>query len=318
MWEGESDGAEYIPELISIFEEKNLTEESQGAIIVDVKEEGDTSPMPPLLLKNSNGSASYQTTDLATILERKKKFNPDEIWYCVDLRQRLHFQQVFRAARKAKLVEDRVELKHFGFGTMNGPDGKPFKTRDGGVMSLKNLLEEVKNEARKRLNYEIVDKDKIDDTINKIAVATLKYADFLPYRETDYIFNPEKFSDVEGKTGPYLLYSTIRMKSLLNKGEMYPKENFYTINNDTDRQVLLSLLRLPIILDKAYEVKSLNDIADYLYTLTNKYNKFYAENKVLQESSEKQRESWLVLTDVVYKVNSLLLDTLGLNIPEKM
>ena len=318
LWEGESDGAEYIPELISIFEEKNLTEESQGAIIVDVKEEGDTSPMPPLLLKNSNGSASYQTTDLATILERKKKFNPDEIWYCVDLRQRLHFQQVFRAARKAKLVEDRVELKHFGFGTMNGPDGKPFKTRDGGVMSLKNLLEEVKNEARKRLNYEIVDKDKIDDTVNKIAVATLKYADFLPYRETDYIFNPEKFSDVEGKTGPYLLYSTIRMKSLLNKGEMYPKENFYTINNDTDRQVLLSLLRLPIILDKAYEVKSLNDIADYLYTLTNKYNKFYAENKVLQESSEKQRESWLVLTDVVYKVNSLLLDTLGLNIPEKM
>ena len=318
LWEGESDAAEYVPELLEIMNSKNLVKLSDNAKIVEVKEEDETSPMPPLLLVKSNGSISYETTDLATILERKKKFNPDEIWYCADLRQQLHFEQVFRASRKAELVDSNVKLEYIGFGTMNGLDGKPFKTRDGGVMSLKALMDLIKEETKKRINYDIVKEDKLDETINIISMATLKYADFLPFRGTDYIFNPAKFADVEGKTGPYILYSTIRMKSLLEKGKKEKKETYSKIGNQTDREILLTLLKLPITLTKAYEAKSLNDIAEYLYTLTSKYNTFYADNKILLEEDALLKESWLVLTDIVYKTNLLLLDTLGLKVPEKM
>ncbi len=318
LWEGESDAAEYVPELLEIMNSKNLVKSSDNAKIVEVKEEDETSPMPPLLLVKSNGSISYETTDLATILERKKKFNPDEIWYCADLRQQLHFEQVFRASRKAELVDSNVKLEYIGFGTMNGLDGKPFKTRDGGVMSLKALMDLIKEETKKRINYDIVKEEKLDETINIISMATLKYADFLPFRGTDYIFNPAKFADVEGKTGPYILYSTIRMKSLLEKGKKEKKETYSKIGNQTDREILLTLLKLPIILTKAYEAKSLNDIAEYLYTLTSKYNTFYADNKILLEEDALLKESWLVLTDIVYKTNLLLLDTLGLKVPEKM
>lgn len=318
LWEGESDAAEYVPELLEIMNSKNLVKLSDNAKIVEVKEEDETSPMPPLLLVKSNGSISYETTDLATILERKKKFNPDEIWYCADLRQQLHFEQVFRASRKAELVDSNVKLEYIGFGTMNGLDGKPFKTRDGGVMSLKALMDLIKEETKKRINYDIVKEEKLDETINIISMATLKYADFLPFRGTDYIFNPAKFADVEGKTGPYILYSTIRMKSLLEKGKKEKKETYSKIGNQTDREILLTLLKLPIILTKAYEAKSLNDIAEYLYTLTSKYNTFYADNKILLEEDALLKESWLVLTDIVYKTNLLLLDTLGLKVPEKM
>ena len=318
LWEGESDAAEYVPELLEIMNSKNLVKLSDNAKIVEVKEEDETSPMPPLLLVKSNGSISYETTDLATILERKKKFNPDEIWYCADLRQQLHFEQVFRASRKAELVDSNVKLEYIGFGTMNGLDGKPFKTRDGGVMSLKALMDLIKEETKKRINYDIVKEDKLDETINIISMATLKYADFLPFRGTDYIFNPAKFADVEGKTGPYILYSTIRMKSLLEKGKEEKKETYSKIGNQTDREILLTLLKLPITLTKAYESKSLNDIAEYLYTLTSKYNTFYADNKILLEEDALLKESWLVLTDIVYKTNLLLLDTLGLKVPEKM
>ena len=318
LWEGESDAAEYVPELLEIMNSKNLVKLSDNAKIVEVKEDDETSPMPPLLLVKSNGSISYETTDLATILERKKKFNPDEIWYCADLRQQLHFEQVFRASRKAELVDSNVKLEYIGFGTMNGLDGKPFKTRDGGVMSLKALMDLIKGETKKRINYDIVKEDKLDETINIISMATLKYADFLPFRGTDYIFNPAKFADVEGKTGPYILYSTIRMKSLLEKGKEEKKETYSKIGNQTDREILLTLLKLPITLTKAYEAKSLNDIAEYLYTLTSKYNTFYADNKILLEEDALLKESWLVLTDIVYKTNLLLLDTLGLKVPEKM
>ncbi len=318
LLEGESDAAEYIPELLEILEKRGVTKKSEGATIIEVKEDGETSPMPPVLVVKSNGSYSYETTDLATIIERKKKFNPDEIWYCSDGRQQLHFEQVFRATRKAKLLDDNVKLEYIGFGTMNGTDGKPFKTRDGGVMTLKALIEMVKDETRKRINYDIVLEDKVEETVEKIAISALKYADLIPNRITDYIFSPDKFSDVEGKTGPYLLYSTIRMKSLLQKGYEYKQDNYIKINNDTDRDIIIELLELPNILTKSLDSKSLNDIADYLYILTNKYNKFYSENKVLLEEDKRLQESWLVLTKVVYNTNLLLLDILGLLVPEKM
>ena len=317
LWLGESDAAEYFPELLEEINKKDIIEESNGAKIIEVKEEEETSPMPPLLLVKSNGSISYETTDLATIYQRNKELHPDEIWYCVDNRQQLHFEQVFRAWKKLD-INNNINLEFIGFGTMNGTDGKPFKTRDGGVMSLKNLMDLVKEETRKRINYDIVEPDKVEETVDMIALATIKYADLLPYRATDYIFNPEKFSDVEGKTGPYILYSTIRMKSLLEKGKEEVKETYHKIKDNIDKDIVLTLLRLPIALTKSYESKSLNDITEYIYNLTSKYNKFYAENKVLIEEDEDLKESWLVLTSIVYKVNLLLIDILGLKVPDKM
>ena len=318
LWQGESDAAEYFNELEEFFEKSGVLIESSGAKIIEVKEETDKAPMPPLLFVKSNGTLSYETTDLATILERKKNYNPDEIWYLTDARQELHFIQVFRAAKKAKLVNDDIKLVWFGFGTMNGKDGKPFKTRDGGVMSLKGLINLIYDETIKRINPETVSTDEKEKVAKTVAIAALKYADFLPYRGTDYIFEVEKFADLEGKTGPYLLYSTIRMKSLLNKAKNIKQEKATTITTATEREIILNLLGLPRVLDKALEAKSLNDIAEYLYKLTSQYNKFYSENKIITEENEYIRESWLILTTVVYNINMLLLNTLGISVPEKM
>ena len=200
---------------------------------------------------------------------------------------------------------------------MNGPDGKPFKTRDGGVMDLKSLIELVKTETTARLNANITDENERKDIAEKIAIAALKYADFLPYRTTDYIFEPSKFSDLEGKTGPYLLYSTIRMKSLLNKSDIN-EFDVKVLENKTDREIAITLLNLPEVIDKSYEVKSLNDIADYLYKLTSVYNKFYAENRILTEENADLKKSWLALTKIVKLTNEMLLDILGIEVPEKM
>ena len=318
LWLGESDAAEYIDELTEIYEQQNALTESEGAQVVEVKEETDKSPMPPLLFKRSNGTISYETTDLATILQRKKELNPDEIWYCVDARQGLHFEQVFRAARKVKLVDDNVGLEHIGFGTMNGKDGKPFKTRDGGVMSLKNLIALVEEVTRKKINPDTVEESKREEVAEEVAIAALKYADLLPYRGTDYIFDPEKFADLEGKTGPYLLYSTIRMKSLLDKGSALNIGKITQFKTETEKDIALTILRLPIVLDKALDSRSLNDITEYIYKLTSLYNKFYAENRILTEENKELQKSWLTLTKIVYDINMLLLDILAIKVPEKM
>lgn len=318
LWQGESDAMEYFPKLKEIFESANILTNSEGAQIVDIKDENDSSPMPPLLFIKSNGTISYETTDLATILERKINYNPDEIWYCVDTRQELHFEQVFRAARKAKLISDDVKLEVVGFGTMNGKDGKPFKTRDGGVMTLKSLINLVYEETLKRINPNTVKEEEKSSVAKTVAIAALKYADLIPYRSTDYIFEVEKFSDLEGKTGPYLLYSTIRMKSLLTKASGINYKKVHTLNSDTEKDIALTILNLPIVLTKAIESKSLNEIAEYLYKITSQYNKFYNENKILVEEDQKLQESWLVLTKIVYDINILLLDVLGIKVPEKM
>ncbi len=317
LWFGESDAVEYLDELYKIYEQANVLKQSENAQIIEVKQPTDKAPMPPLLFIKSNGSISYETTDLATIIQRKKEYNPDEIWYCVDGRQELHFEQVFRAARLVKLIADNVKLDFIGFGTMNGPDGKPFKTRDGKVMSLKKLIALVQEATRKKLNPSITDKQEQEEISKKVAIAALKYADFLPFRSTDFIFEVEKFSDLEGKTGPYLLYSTIRIKSLLNKADIDYK-TFYTINSTTEKEIILTILNLPKVLLKSLELKSLNEIAEFLYNLTALYNKFYAENKILIEKNQKLKESWLILTKLVFNTNLLLLNVLGINVPEKM
>ena len=318
IWNGESDEMEYFDELIEICKEKKVLVESEGAQVIEVAESDEQSPMPPLIMIKSNGSKSYDSTDLATILEREKNHHPDEIWYVVDGRQGLHFEQEFRAARKINIIPEKTILEHIGFGTMNGKDGKPFKTRDGGVMTLKNLIEIVKQETFKKINNEGIKEEEKDSIAMDVAIAAIKYADFLSFRATDYIFEVEKFSDLEGKTGPYILYSTIRMKSLLNKAKDFKQESIIDIKGEAEKNIVLTLLELPKVLDKALETKSMNDIAEFIYNLTSNYNKFYSENRILTEENEELRESWIALTSIAYKVNSMLLDIMGIKVPEKM
>lgn len=319
VWEGESDGYKYISEMTDYLEEKNLVEDSQGARIINVSEVDDDHEVPPLLLIKSNGSASYETTDLACIWERMKLWNPDEIWYLTDARQALHFEQVFRAAKKSSIVKEDTKLEFIPFGTMNGADGKPFKTRDGGVMSLEDLLNMTKVECEKRILPNMSEEEK-EEIAEKVAIAAVKYADLIPFRLTDYNFDPIKFSDIQGKTGPYLLYSTIRMKSLLNKAQEANIEyNKYTkIKDKIDRDVIICQLNLRSVLLKSINVKSLNDITEYLYKVTNLYNNLYANSHVLSEEDNELKESWLVLTKVIYDNNLKLLNILGIDVPNRM
>lgn len=319
IWNGESDADKYTPEMIEYLESKNIVKDSQGARIIEVKEDDDDHEVPPLLLVKSNGTASYQTTDLACIWERVKNYNPDEIWYLTDVRQALHFEQVFRAAKKSEIVKDEIKLEFIPFGTMNGSDGKPFKTRDGGVMKLEDLLNLAKEECEKKILSNITGAER-DQIAEKVGIAAVKYADLIPYRSTDYVFDIAKFSDLEGKTGPYLLYSTIRMKSLLNKAKDANIEfdGIKTIKSEYDRDIMLNMLNLPLALTKSYESKSLNEIADYIYKLTSSYNKFYSENRILDEENNEIRTSWLALTKLVLDTNLMLLDILGIECPNKM
>lgn len=317
LLEGESDCYEYIEDTMKVIEQSGLLEESEGAKIVPVKTENDDSPMPPLVVIKSNGATLYATRDLATIYSRMKRFSPDEIWYFVDNRQALYFEQVFRTSSLTGLINKDTKLEFCGFGTMTGKDGRPFKTRDGGVMTLKDLIENVKEETTKRINVAIVGEEKREETAELIAIAALKYADFLPFRAKDYVFDPVKFTDLEGKTGPYLLYSTVRMKSLLEKAKDQQK-TFCKLKGTTDRLVALTILKLPTVLTKSLELKSLNEIAEYLYKLTSTYNSFYVDNRVLTEEDEDLKKSWIALTKLVFDINSLLLETLGIKVPEKM
>jgi len=318
LYKGESDAEKYVPEMLKYLDTLNIVEESEGAKVISVSKEDDKLEIPPMLLIKSDGGILYSTTELATIYDRMKNNKPDEIWYIVDKRQSLHFTQVFRAAYKSNIAKEDTKLIFAGFGTMNGNDGKPFKTRDGGVMRLNDLLAMVKNECLNRLNENITeDRDSISE---KIAMSAVKYSDLLPNRESDYIFDIEKFCDLDGKTGPYILYSTIRIKSLLNKAnEANIKYNsIKTIANEFDRSVILTLNNLDLILNRAFESKSLNDITEYLYKLTTTYNRFYSENIILKEDDEIKRESWLYLSKIVYEVNLMLLDILAIEVPDKM
>ena len=318
LWEGESDNSLYIDELFNYLYGKNIIEKSNGAEVINVLEETDNKEIPPLILVKSNGAISYEATDLAAIWERVHKYKLDEIWYIVDKRQELHFTQVFRAAQKSDIVKDNTKLIFNGFGTMNGPDGKPFKTRDGGVMPLKDLLDSVTKVCSKRLMESI--QENRNEIAKTIAIAAIKYADLLPNRTTDYNFDIEKFTDLNGKTGTYLLYSCVRMNSLLKKA-IEQQNNFKDIKiltTENERKILLAMLDLKRIIKRSFENRSLNEICEYLYKITNIYNNFYAENKVLTEENANIKTSWLALTKLIYDNNKYLLNILGINIPEKM
>ena len=318
LWEGESDNSLYMDELFAYLYGKNIIEKSNGAEVINVLEETDNKEIPPLILVKSNGAISYEATDLAAIWERVHKYKLDEIWYIVDKRQELHFTQVFRAAQKSDIVKENTKLIFNGFGTMNGPDGKPFKTRDGGVMPLKDLLDSVTKVCSKRLMESI--QENRNEIAKTIAVAAIKYADLLPNRTTDYNFDIEKFTDLNGKTGTYLLYSCVRMNSLLKKA-IEQQNNFKDIKiltTENERKILLAMLDLKRIIKRSFENRSLNEICEYLYKITNIYNNFYAENKVLTEENANIKTSWLALTKLIYDNNKYLLNILGINIPEKM
>ena len=316
LYEGERDADEYIPELLDYFKKGNYTQISDGATIIDVKEETDKKEMPPVILIKSNGGVLYDTTELATLYSRIKRFDAQKYFYLTDIRQELHFVQAFRAAYKTNLVSKDISLEWFGFGTMNGPDGKPFKTRDGGVMPLRKLIDLVKDETRKVIKDNIKEEDK-DELAYKLAIAAIKYADLLPNRTSDYVFDPVKFSDINGKTGTYLLYSTVRMKSLLNKCEIEYKK-YHKISSTYERNIIMNIINLRNTLEKSFASRSLNEICEYLYRLTSSFNALYSNCEVLTEKDAETKESLLVLTKLVYETNKYLLDILAIDVPDKI
>lgn len=323
LWRGESDCHKSIPEMMQYLKSKNLLRESDGAIIMDVEEPEDTSPIPPVILRTKSDSVGYQTTEMATIYERIKEFNPAEIWYVVDGRQDMHFKQVFRAVYKSGIASKDLKLRFIGFGTMNGKDGKPFKTRDGGVMKLSDLLELVQKSSRSKLDEneesQMSDEEK-EKASYQIADATIKYADALSNRETDYVFDIDKFTETQGKTGPYILYSAVRINSLLNKALENGIEpgDIQKPTGKEERMLMLTISRLPDIVNLAFENKSLTEIADYLYDLNSAYNNFYNTNKIIVETDRDKQASWMQLSNVVGKINKKLLDIMAIEIPERM
>lgn len=314
LYEGERDADDYIQDVLTVT--KPFTTISNGATIIDVKEETDKKEIPPVMLLKSDGGVLYDTTELATLYSRIKRFKASKYFYLTDVRQELHFVEAFRAAYKTGIVPKDISLEWFGFGTLNGPDGKPFKTRDGGIMSLRELISVVKTETRKVIKDNIKEEDK-DDLAEVLAIAAIKYADLLPNRTSDYVFDPVKFSDINGKTGPYILYSTVRMKSLLSKSNL-KYDKYYKINTKEERDILINIIKLRSVIEKSFNMRSLNEICEYIYKLTSSFNAFYSNHEVLTEKNECIKESYLTLINEVYKINKYLLNILAITLPDKI
>ena len=324
MWLGESDADAYVAPLLKILEEKKLTYLSDGALIADVAEESDDEPMPPIIISKSDGSQLYATTDLATIIQRMADFDPSEIWYVVDSRQSMHFKQVFRLAKKAELVKEATELHHVGFGTMNGSDGKPYKTREGGVMSLSVLIETAKSAAKERIDSSETAKNLPDserDAIaEKVGIAAIKFGDLINHRSRDYIFDLNRFLSTEGKTGPYLQYTVVRITSLLAKAQeagAMPGE-LIAPESDTERELLIKLFSVGDVLLRAFDDKAPNAVCEVMFDIAGLFNRFYFENKILANENEKQRASWLSVVELVRRMLLLLLDIFSTEVPDIM
>ena len=313
LWEGELSSLEYVPDTLKVLEPYMYI--SDGAKVIDVKKDDDKIDIPPLIVIKNDGATIYATRDLATIYSRVKKYNPDEIWYIVDARQAMYFEQVFRASYKSHLVRDDVKLAHYWFGTMNGSDGKPFKTRDGGVMSLDMLVDQVKEKLLAKLDkYTEEEKKNIADVLT---VATIKYADLLPYRTTDFIFDIDKITSFEGKTGPYVLYTMVRIKSILDKVNI-DNASIKSIYSETERNIYIKLLELAKTLTKAYNEKTLSYICEYLFDLCSLFNKFYGECNIINEKDMSKKESYVALLNLLYNTSNMLLNILAIEIPDKM
>ena len=323
LWKKESDAQPYIPEMVEEMKEKGYAYMDQGALIVDVAKESDTKEVPPCIILKSDGAALYTTTDLATIIERRKLFDPDEIIYVVDKRQEMHFIQVFRCARKTGLVKEDTGLKFLGFGTMNGKDGKPFKTREGGVMRLEHLIADINEEMFRKIteNHE-VDEAEARETAKLVGLSAIKYGDLSNQASKDYVFDLDKFTSFEGNTGPYILYTIVRIKSILNKyragGNAVEKGHILVPAGESEKALMLALTGFNSMIQQAFEELAPHKICSFIYDLANDFNHFYHETKILSEEDADRKRSYIELLDLTREVLEMSIDLLGFAAPERM
>ncbi len=328
LWKGESDAQPYIPDMVQMMKDKGFAYMSEGALVVDVKEDTDTKEIPPCIILKSDGASLYSTTDLATIVMRMQDYNPDAIIYLTDQRQSMHFVQVFRCARKTGLVGPDVELTHIGFGTMNGKDGKPFKTRDGGVMRLEYLLDEINEEMLKKITENQKEKENLDiseeeakQTAKTVALAAVKYGDLSNQTSKDYCFDIERFTSFEGNTGPYILYTIVRIKSILKKytaKNLLPDAPILGAHSASEKNLMLVLSRFNAMMENAYEEKAPHKICAYIYELANAFNGFYHETKILSEEDFKVQASYIGLLVLTKNILETCIDVLGFSAPDRM
>lgn len=323
LWKGEADVHDLIPDMVSYMKEEGYAYESEGALVVDVKEETDTKEVPPCMILKSDGASLYNTTDLATILERMNKIQPDEIIYLTDKRQELYFEQVFRCARKTKLVPPEVRLLWLGFGTMNGKDGKPFKTREGGVMRLESLIKETTDEMYRKItqNREMPSKEAAE-TAKVIALSALKYGDLSNQASKDYVFDIERFTSFEGDTGPYILYTIVRIKSILNKykeqGGSIGEAELGSAAGESEKALMLQLAGFNAMMENACEETAPHKVCAFIYDLANAFNRFYHETKILTEENAVKQAGWIALLVMTRDVLETCIDVLGFGAPERM
>ena len=323
LWKGESDAQAYIPDMIDKLKKDGFAHEDQGALVIDVQEETDTKEIPPCMIQKSDGASLYGTTDLATLVQRVEDYHPDKVIYVVDKRQELHFTQVFRSAKKTGIVPAETELKFLGFGTMNGKDGKPFKTREGGVMRLETLISETAEKMYKKISENhAIEEEEARKTANMIGVAALKYGDLSNQASKDYVFDVDRFISFEGNTGPYILYTIVRIKSILNRfaeeGGNLEAGAILDPVNDSQKSLMLQLTGFGATVENAFEEKAPHKICAYIYEVSNAFNSFYHETKILIEENEAQKASFIQLLKLTKKVLETCIDVLGFDAPEKM
>lgn len=323
LWKKESDAQPYIPDMVQYLKDEGYAHLDQGALVVDVKEEGDTKEVPPCMILKSDGASLYNTTDLATIVDRMKSYNPDAILYLADKRQELYFTQVFRCARKTGLVKEDTKLDFLGFGTMNGKDGKPFKTRAGGVMRLEALIGDIEEEMYKKIveNRSVKDKDAAK-TAQIVGLSALKYGDLSNQASKDYVFDVERFTSFEGNTGPYILYTIVRIKSILEKyteeGKTVPAGAIRPAESGALKTLMLAASGYNSTVRNAYEEKAPHKLCSYIYDLANALNSFYHETKILSETDEKKKASYIGTLSLVKDILESCIDLLGFEAPERM
>lgn len=323
LWKGESDAQEYIPGMVEMLKEKGFAHYDQGALVVDVQEETDKKEIPPCMILKSDGAALYDTTDLATLLEREQSYQPDEVIYVVDKRQELHFVQVFRCAKKTGIVNPEAKLEFLGFGTMNGKDGKPFKTREGGVMRLENLIREINEEMLKKImDNRTVTEEEAKATAKTVGLAAIKYGDLSNQASKDYVFDVDRFTSFEGNTGPYILYTIVRIKSILNKyienGGSVEGLEIQPAVNDCGKALMLEIAKYNDMINTVYEEIAPHKICSYIYDVANAFNKFYHETKILAEEDEAKKAGYIALLSLTKTVLETCIDLLGFEAPERM
>lgn len=323
LWKGESDVHDAIPGMVEYLKKEGFAHISEGALVVDVAEESDTKEIPPCMILKSDGASLYNTTDLATIMERMQEIGPDELIYVVDKRQELYFEQVFRCARKTKLVKEDTGLKFLGFGTMNGKDGKPFKTRQGGVMRLETLIDEINEEMyRKITENRTVSETEARETARIVALSAVKYGDLSNQASKDYIFDIDRFTSFEGDTGPYILYTIVRIKSILAKykeqGGSLEKAELQNAVSGAEKDLMQTISRYNAMIENAYEETAPHKICSYIYELANAFNSFYHETKILTEPDETTKAGFIALLVLTRDILETCISLLGFEAPERM